>query len=166
MLPKNDLKKIKLVIMKKLFLSIAVLMTFTFMAFGQETEAAAANTDGPVLTLATDVIDYGMIERNSEPLRTLSLTNTGNEPLIIKSARGNCGCTVPKWPKEPILPGETKQLEVRYATNRVGKFSKKVTLTTNETATPKHVVKVTGEVMKPAVEEGVPAGKKNMLNKK
>jgi len=153
--------------MKKLLLSLAVLMSFSFMAFAQDTETAPAeSTDGPVLTLVSDVIDYGKIERNSEPLRTLAFTNTGNEPLIIKSARGNCGCTVPKWPKEPILAGETKKLEVRYATNRVGKFSKKVTLTTNETGTVRHVIKVMGEVMKPAVEEGVPSGNKNILNKK
>jgi len=153
--------------MKKLLLSVLTIFAFSAMIFAQDAPAAAEETkNGPVLTLASNVMDYGLIEKNSEPLRTVSFTNTGNEPLIIKSARGNCGCTVPKWPKEPINPGETKQLEVRYATNRVGKFSKKVTLRTNEGDKITHVIKVTGEVAKPAANEGVPAKKKNMLNSK
>ena len=153
--------------MKKILLSVLVLMVFGMVAMAQDTEVKKTdNANGPKLTLASNTIDYGVIERNSEPLRAVSFTNTGNEPLIIKSARGNCGCTVPKWPKEPILPGETKQLEVRYATNRIGKFSKKVTLTTNEGDAVQHVINVTGEVLKPETEEGVPAGDKNMLNGK
>jgi hypothetical protein len=152
--------------MKKLLLSAFVMLAVASFTFAQNTEAnKSTDTNGPVLSLTSNTIDYGTIERNSEPLRKVAFTNTGNEPLIIKSARGNCGCTVPKWPKEPILPGETKELEVRYATNRVGKFSKKVTLTTNETTGIPHVIKVTGEVLKPAEDEGVPAGQKNILNK-
>jgi len=151
--------------MKKILLSFVAVFALTAMSFAQDTEAAKAeSTDGPVLKLESNTIDYGSIEQNSEPLRTVAFTNTGNEPLIVKSARGNCGCTVPKWPKEPILPGETKKIEVRYATNRVGKFSKKVTLRTNEAAPAVHVIKVTGEVLKAATQEGVPSGKKNMLN--
>lgn len=151
--------------MRKLLLSVVTLLAFSVIVFAQDTEAKKVEaSNGPVLTLESNTIDYGQIEKNSEPLRSVSFTNTGTEPLIIKSARGNCGCTVPKWPKEPILPGETKQLEVRYATNRVGKFSKKVTLQTNEGQQIKHVIKVMGEVLKPVAEEGVPSGNKNMLN--
>jgi hypothetical protein len=151
--------------MKKVVLTFFALIAFTAFTFAQDTQVKKTKpTEGPILTLESDVIDYGSIERNSEPLRTVSFTNTGTEPLIIKSARGNCGCTVPKWPKEPILPGETKQLEVRYATNRVGKFSKKVTLRTNEGDSVLHTIKVMGEVMKPESDEGVPQKKPNMLN--
>jgi hypothetical protein len=152
--------------MKKVMITFVALFAFLSFSMAQNTEVK--NTEekaGPVLTLVSDVIDYGVIEKNSEPLRTVSFTNTGTEPLIIKSARGNCGCTVPKWPKEPILPGETKNIEVRYATNRVGKFSKKVTLRTNEGDNVLHTIKVMGEVLKPETDQGIPASKKNMLNK-
>ncbi|TNE68072.1 MAG: DUF1573 domain-containing protein, partial [Bacteroidetes bacterium] len=94
--------------------------------------AAAQTTDGPVMTFETTTIDYGTIDKGSEPLRKFSFTNTGNEPLIIKTAKGSCGCTVPTYPKEPIMPGETNVIEVRYDTKRVGAFTKTVTLTTNE----------------------------------
>ena len=153
--------------MKKVVLTFFALLAFTAFTFAQDTQAKKTqSTEGPVMSLESNVIDYGSVERNSEPLRTLSFTNTGTEPLIIKSARGNCGCTVPKWPKEPILPGEEKELEVRYSTNRVGKFSKKVTLRTNEGDNVIHTIKVMGEVLKPETDEGVPSGNKNMLNRK
>lgn len=113
---------------------------------------------GPIMTLDGMVVDYGTIEQNAEPLRKLAFTNTGDAPLIIQNARGSCGCTVPTWPKKPIMPGETSELEIRYATNRIGKFSKTVTLTTNEVDTDPHVIKVQGKVLKPADEESVPAG--------
>lgn len=153
--------------MKKVVFTFIALFAFAAFSMAQDTQVKKTEqTNGPVLSLESDVIDYGTIEKNSEPLRTVSFTNIGTEPLIIKSARGNCGCTVPKWPKEPILPGETKKLEVRYATNRVGKFSKKVTLRTNEGETVLHTIKVMGEVLKPETDEGVPTSTKNMLNNK
>ena len=113
---------------------------------------------GPIMTFESMVVDYGTIQQNAEPLRKLSFTNTGDAPLIIQNARGSCGCTVPTWPKKPIMPGETEALEIRYATNRLGSFSKTVTLTTNEVGGEPHVVKVKGKVLKPEAEESVPEG--------
>jgi len=113
--------------------------------------------EGPIMTFEANDVDYGTIAQNSEPLRKLKFENTGTEPLVIKNARGSCGCTVPIWPKEPILPGETEYLEIRYATNRIGPFSKKVTLTTNETSAKPHVIKVHGKVLKEEEQEAVPA---------
>ena len=100
-------------------------------------------------------VPYGEIDQHSEPLRNLEFTNTGTEPLVIKSARGSCGCTVPIWPKEPIMPGESANIEIRYATDRIGKFSKTVTITTNEGGDP-HVVKVHGNVSKADDTQSVP----------
>ncbi len=119
--------------------------------------------NGPVMEFETKTVDYGTLEQNGEPLRTVSFTNTGNEPLIIKNARGSCGCTVPIWPKEPIMPGETDVIEVRYATNRLGNINKTIKITTNEGAEP-HVLKVVGKVLKPEDTEGIPASEPSMLN--
>ena len=77
------------------------------------------------------VVDYGILEHNANGEREFVFTNNGTEPLIIKNAKGSCGCTVPTWPREPIMPGETSKIGVKYATNRVGKFTKTITLTTN-----------------------------------
>jgi len=59
-----------------------------------EISEEAPKTGGPVMELEDDKVDYGTIEQHSEPLRVLKFTNTGTEPLIIKNARGSCGCTV------------------------------------------------------------------------
>lgn len=91
-------------------------------------------------------IDYGTIEQGSEPLRKFTFENTGKEPLIISNAQGSCGCTVPSWPKEPIAPGQKSTIDVRYDTNRVGPFTKTVTLTTNIADQPNTVLTIKGEV--------------------
>ncbi len=118
----------------------------------------AKNGEGPVMEFEALVVDYGTIEQHSEPLRKLKFTNTGTTPLVITNARGSCGCTVPTWAKEPIMPGESSELEIRYATNRLGKFTKKVTITTNEGTEP-HVIQVKGDVFEKETEESVPAAK-------
>ena len=109
-----------------------------------------------VATFDVTTVDYGMIEKGSDPLRKFPFKNTGNEPLIIKNAKGSCGCTVPTYPKEPVMPGETAVIEVRYDTQRVGPFTKTVTLTTNEAVDTKTLT-IKGEVKAPATQESVPA---------
>lgn len=121
-----------------------------------------APKSGAIMEFEAMDVDYGVIEKDSEPLRVLKFSNTGTEPLVIKNARGSCGCTVPIWPKEPIMPGEESQIEVRYATNRVGKFSKKITITTNEGGKP-HVIKVHGKVLKPEDTDSVPDSGSGMI---
>ena len=124
----------------------------------EQTIEKAKNGEGPQMVFEGMVVDYGTIEQHSEPLRTLKFVNKGTEPLVITNARGSCGCTVPTWAKEPIMPGEESVIEIRYATNRLGKFSKKVTITTNEGTEP-HVINVTGSVFEKEKEESVPVSK-------
>ncbi len=119
--------------------------------------ASAQTTNGAVMTFNVTTIDYGTIEKGGDPIRKFGFTNTGNEPLIVKAAKGSCGCTVPTYPKEPIMPGETNVIEVRYDTQRVGAFTKTVTLTTNEESDT-HTLTIKGEVKAPATQESIPAG--------
>lgn len=122
---------------------------------------AAATGKGPVATFEKTEIDYGKIEQGSEPLRIFTFKNTGTEPLIISNAQGSCGCTVPTYPKEPIMPGQTSKIEVRYDTQRIGGFTKSVTLTTNE-ANSTRVLTIKGEVSaKPASEINASNAPKN-----
>ena len=63
---------------------------------------------------------------------TFVFTNTGTEPLVISNAKGSCGCTVPKWPQEPIAPGETGEISVEYKpAGQSGVQTKFVTITAN-----------------------------------
>jgi len=58
--------------------------------------------------------DFGNIKQDSENKYVFTFTNTGTEPLIIEQANGSCGCTVPNYPKAPIPPGGTGDIEVEY----------------------------------------------------
>lgn len=132
-------------------LTIILLTVFSIgSVFAQNNEN---NKTGPKAEFERDVIDYGEIEKNSDGVRKFKFTNVGNEPLVIKNADGSCGCTVPTYPKKPIKPGESSAIEVEYATNRVGSFSKSVTLTTNGKPSRK-VLRIRGEVKPPPKKEG------------
>lgn len=147
--------------MKNLYLIAFAVLFLSFGAKAQESMEALP-AEGPIMTFEQEVVDYGAIQQNSEPLRTVAFTNTGNEPLIIKNARGSCGCTVPTWPKEPVMPGETSQIDVRYDTKRIGNINKKITITTNEAdGANTHILKVIGKISKADV--GVPEKKDNLF---
>lgn len=96
-----------------------------------------------------NTIDYGKVYRGEDNgSRIFEFTNTGNAPLVITDVKSTCGCTVPSKPKEPILPGKTGQIEVKY-NMAVGPISKSVTVETNavnyENGTV--VLKIKGEVI-------------------
>lgn len=76
--------------------------------------------------------DFGSIQQNTTNDHVFTFTNTGDKPLIIESALGSCGCTVPDYPKQPIQPGETGEIKVTYKPGKQkGKQSKTVTITAN-----------------------------------
>ena len=95
-----------------------------------------------------DVINYGQVEQNSNGERTFVFTNIGKAPLIIKNVQSTCGCTVPKKPEKPIMPGEKGEIKVSYDTKRLGGFSKSIIIYSNALAGRK-VIKIRGSVMKP-----------------
>ncbi len=152
--------------MKKILntLLLLVLATCFVMAQTQEKKAEKAEKtmdeaeaiSGPYMKFETMVMDYGEISKGADPLRKFMFTNIGTEPLVIKNAKGSCGCTVPEYPKEPIMPGETGSIDVRYDTNRIGQFTKTVTLTSNMEE-QKTVLTIKGKVLNEVEEEGVPA---------
>ena len=94
----------------------------------------------------TDVIDYGTIEKGADGLRVFEFTNTGTAPLIISRVTSTCGCTVPKKPERPILPGEKGEIEVKYDTQRVNPIRKTITVLSNAD-TPTVALKIKGEVV-------------------
>ena len=93
-----------------------------------------------------DVIDYGTIEKGADGVRTFEFTNTGDAPLIITKVSSSCGCTVPKKPDAPILPGDTGEIQVKYDTNRVMPIRKTITVLSNSD-TPTIALKIKGEVI-------------------
>lgn len=92
------------------------------------------------------VWDFGTIQQGDSPEFSFKFKNTGNEPMIISNAKGSCGCTVPKWPKEPIAPGATGEINVKFnSKGKKGSQNKTVTLTANTTP-PTTKLRVTGQI--------------------
>lgn len=94
-------------------------------------------------------IDYGTVEKGANGVRTFVFTNTGDAPLIVSKASSTCGCTVPKAPKAPIMPGMTGEIEVKYDTKRVAPIRKTITVLSNA-VTPTVSLKIRGEVIDPS----------------
>ena len=93
----------------------------------------------------SETVDYGEIEKGADGVRVFEFTNTGDAPLIITKVNSTCGCTIPKKPEGPILPGKTGEIQVKYDTNRVGPIRKAITVISNAD-TPTKVLKLKGEV--------------------
>ena len=74
---------------------------------------------------------------------------TGTEDLVISNAKGSCGCTVPSWPREPIAPGKSGELKVKYDTKRIGLINKSVTIQSNATNHPVKIIRIKGEIKAP-----------------
>lgn len=125
-----------------------LLLTLAFAATGLWATAQETNPNAPEITFEKETIDYGTIEKGANGEREFVFTNTGKEPLIITKATGSCGCTVPTWPRQPIAPGESSTIRVKYDTKRVGPFTKSVTVTSNASNGTK-VVRIKGTVNKP-----------------
>ena len=121
----------------------------------EQTEESSSNA---TIDFESKVYDYGVLEHNGNGDGEFIFTNNGTEALLIKNAKGSCGCTVPTWPREPIMPGETSKIGVKYATNRVGKFTKTITLTTNASKKPA-ILTIKGEVTPPPKEAQAPEKK-------
>jgi uncharacterized protein DUF1573 len=131
--------------MKKILLILFVGI-ISFSVKGQTKEEIKKDFTGPVFEFETEVIDYGEIAENSDGNRIFKFKNIGKSPLIITKVKGSCGCTVPTKPEEPIMPGETGEIKVKYATNRIGPFSKTVTINSNAFE-PTKVLKIKGRVL-------------------
>ena len=135
--------------MKNFFALIALVLGFQWAA-AQEIKFEA------------ETINYGTIEKGADGVRVFKFTNTGSAPLRIESAVGSCGCTVPEFPKEPIMPGASANIEVRYDTNRLGMFTKFVTVTSNAKNNTTVRLKIEGEVKDQA--PATPAKEKGFMN--
>lgn len=103
---------------------------------------------GPPTTMTFEklVHDFGTIDEGEVVTHAYKFKNTGNEPLTIAKCKGSCGCTVPKCPTAPILPGESGEIEVKFdSKGKKNKQTKQVTITAN-TENPTTILKITGEV--------------------
>jgi hypothetical protein len=110
-------------------------------------KADSPRVDGAGMLFENETIDYGTLPHNADGKREFVFVNNGNKPLIITNATGSCGCTVPSFPKEPIAPGARAVIGVKYATDRVGAFTKTVTVTSNAEGSASKVLTIKGTIL-------------------
>ena len=130
---------------------------FTILFIGLISFSINAQDKVAKIEFKTETIDYGTIEKGSDGVRVFEFTNTGDAPLIITNVKSSCGCTIPSKPKDPILPGKTGEIKVKYDTNRVNPIRKTITVMSNA-ETPTVALKIKGLVIDP--------DKENVLEKK
>lgn len=118
----------------------------TFLFIGLISLSVNAQEKIAKIEFKSDTIDYGTIEKGADGVRVFEFTNTGDAPLIISKVTSTCGCTIPKKPEGPILPGATGKIEVKYDTNRVSPIRKTITVISNAD-TPTVALKIKGLVV-------------------
>lgn len=131
--------------MKKIFLIIAI-AAFNVTAFAQGAKIEFKDKD--------NTVDYGKVYRDTDSgMRTFEFKNTGDAPLIITNVQSTCGCTIPTKPTEPIMPGKTGKIDVKYNMSP-GPIRKTITVESNATNVEggRVAIKIKGEVLvKPEV---------------
>jgi hypothetical protein len=157
----HSLQKIDL--MKKRFLFSASIMmlalAISFSVFAQ----TEPETTGPQIQFDKETHDYGKVPLNGDGNCAFTFTNTGTEPLVLSNVRAGCGCTVPQWPREPVLPGESAEIKVRYTTlNRPHSINKTIVVTSNSVTKNTIVLRIKGEVVQ-SLDETSPEKTKSEL---
>ena len=167
--------------MKKILLSVGILTLFSVFSFGQDATKITpkqepikavspaptttsvpdvkANPNAPEIVFEETAHDFGTLQKGDECMHEFKFKNIGKEPVIISNCQASCGCTTPSCPKEPIAPGASGVIKVKYDSNRVGVFTKTVTVTSNAKNSP-ITLSIKGNIEGPAQEEAFP-GKNN-----
>ncbi|MDY7396730.1 DUF1573 domain-containing protein [Aureibaculum sp. 2210JD6-5] len=107
-----------------------------------------ASIQRTTIEFANNIHDFGSIKSKQYANAIFSFSNSGNNPLIITDVKTTCGCTVPEYPKEPLLPNEKGEIKVIYDAKYPGRFNKTITVFYNGKDSPKTLA-IKGEVAYP-----------------
>ncbi|MFA9392624.1 MAG: DUF1573 domain-containing protein [Prolixibacteraceae bacterium] len=127
--------------MKRLFFVLALMVGF--ISVKAQDAAVVDSTSKAKIVFKEVTHNFGTIAKAGDGSCVFKFTNEGNIPLVLSNVQSSCGCTTPSWTKDPVLPGNTGEIKVKYDTNRVGAFSKTITVTSNA---ERIVLKIAGTV--------------------
>lgn len=113
--------------MRKSFIVIILLFVVSLSIQAQEKPVSLQDS----IVFVSTTHDYGTIVQGADGNSEFRFTNKGKSPIILSHVQASCGCTVPEWPKEPILPGKTSSIKVTYNTANIGSFGKTITVSSN-----------------------------------
>ena len=134
--------------MKKVIYLLGIMLLMAGAAKAQDGKVQM----GAEIEFEKVVHDYGDVPYNGNGECEFRFTNTGTEPLLVQKPKSSCGCTIPSWPNEPILPGESDVIKVTYRTNRPGNINKTVTVTSNAIDNPTVTLRIKGRVLDQTTE--------------
>jgi hypothetical protein len=135
----------KINIMKKIAILIVCLLFGSMNLLAQNDNVKAEDVQKPVIKFDKTTHDYGEIAVNSDGTCEFEFENTGKAPLLLTKVRSSCGCTTPKWPKEPLKPGDKETIKVKYNTRIKGSFSKTIWVYSNADNSPL-ILRIKGKV--------------------
>jgi hypothetical protein len=119
---------------KTLLLALGLAFAGGYSAQAQ-TAAPAAKADGPQIKVMEDKYDFGTIKQGDIVDHVFKFKNVGNKPLVISNIGVSCGCTVPDWSKEPVMPGKTGTLSAKFnSAGKMGMQTKVLTIESNSAA--------------------------------
>ncbi len=125
--------------MKKVLFIVAVALGFVFQANAQQLEFTNLGEN--------NTLDYGEIEPNADGVRVVTFKNVGDAPLILSKVKASCGCTIPSYDREPLMPGKTAEITVKYSTSRKGPINKVITVYSNDIEKPTTLIRLKGKVL-------------------
>jgi len=109
--------------MKRLAFIFSLIFLSSVIVFAQETRKVNPKAEMAFKSLAHD---YGSVVYGADGTYDFKFTNNAKKPIVITNVKSSCGCTIPSWPKEPIQPGKTGSITVKYNTKLSGTFNKTV----------------------------------------
>ena len=117
--------------MKKFLFSLLFAAT-AFAATAQDQEKPAASPSNAKVKFETISHNFGSVIEGQIAKYDFKFTNPGTEPLVLSNVQASCGCTSPKWPREPIAPGATAVVTAEYnSSGRTGNFTKNISVYSN-----------------------------------
>ena len=130
--------------MKK-YLLFFMLLTISVNSCAQTSNDPKTSGNGAEMIFNETDHNFGVIQHKGNGTFEFIFKNTGKEPLIITNVQSSCGCTIPSWDKEPILPKKTGKIVVKYDTERIGQFIKSIKVFSNASNSPVEIM-IRGDV--------------------
>ncbi|MFO7869115.1 MAG: DUF1573 domain-containing protein [Bacteroidales bacterium] len=118
---------------------------FLFLSISLGTLSMVAQEKQDSIKFDKTMHDFKTLSQGGDGTCQFTFVNEGDNPIILSNVRSSCGCTVPKWPRKPIQPGESGVIDVKYNTNRIGRFNKSITVSSNAVNSPV-VLRIMGTV--------------------
>ena len=138
-------------------MKVIPLLFILFIGFGvyAQSEDTPETQSAAEITFKESGYEFGEITQGDRVEHIFNYTNTGTETLVISNVKTTCGCTAPNWSREPLAPGESTIMTIKFnSTGKMGMQNKIITISSNASNNPARI-KITANVLpKPAVTDG------------